>query len=76
MGGPNDQGMSSTWFHFKLKILEHLTFTTAGAGQVNLFRVTSRLNSRRNYWRQTLTLQSLAMTAPNQGELQGSMQAF
>ena len=25
MGGPNDQDMSSTWFHFELKILEHLT---------------------------------------------------
>jgi hypothetical protein len=25
MGGPNDQDMSSTWFHFELKILKHLT---------------------------------------------------
>ena len=28
MGGPNDQGMSSTWFHFELKILEHLTMAS------------------------------------------------
>ena len=28
MGGPNDQGTSSTWFHFELKILEHLTMAS------------------------------------------------
>ena len=28
MGGPNDQGMSSTLFHFELKILEHLTMVS------------------------------------------------
>ena len=35
MGGPNDQGMSSTWFHFELKILKRLTVHTQadlGAG--------------------------------------------
>ena len=31
MGGPNDQGMSSMWFHFEFKILELLTLLASAA---------------------------------------------